>query len=89
MLLTLGGGGGSDVQRSVQSTPYARGGWGHAPPSKILKFRPSEIPSGAFSSKFTLPMICIYYTLLTMQQCIGKKKTVATKFQGGANAPPP
>ena len=48
---------------------HGRGVWGHAPPGN---FRPSEITFGAFSSKFTLPMICIYYTLLTMQPCIEK-----------------
>ena len=79
MLLTLGGGGGGggNVQRGVQSTPHARGGLGACSPRKILKFRPSEITSGAFSSKL-LPMICISYTLfsrsvITMQPCTKKQ----------------
>ena len=81
MLLNLGGGGGAMYK------DHGRGVWGHAPPGKFFT-------SGGFSSKFTLPMICIYYTRLTMQPCI-EKKTVATKFQGGArfwqggDLPPP
>ena len=58
MLLTLGGG------AMYKEVCFAYLMLGHAPPGK---FRPSEITSGAFSSKFTLSMICIYYTLLTMQ----------------------
>ena len=49
----------------------------------VLSTPHAEITSGAFSSKFTLPMICIYYTLLTVQPCIERKNTVATKFQVG------
>ena len=74
MLLTLGGGGGGDEQRGVLCTPHA---WACSP----WKIRPSEIISGAFSSKFTLPMICIYYTLLTTQPCI--EKQWQPSFKGG------
>ena len=74
MLLTLGG--------QCTKRPHARRVWGHTPPGK---FRPSEITSGAFSSKFTLPMICIkfYYTLLTMQPCIEKTNSGNQVSRGG------
>ena len=47
------GGGGGDVQKGVLGTPHTRGGLGACPPRKILNFRPSEITSGTFSSRFT------------------------------------
>ena len=64
------------------------GGSGGMLPGKILKIRPSEITSGAFSSKFTLRMICIYYTLLTMQPCI-EKKTSGNQVSRGGECPAP
>ena len=55
--------------------------------------KPSEITSGAFSSKFTLPMICIYVNHAAIHR---EKKQWQPSFKGGrdsgkggANAPPP
>ena len=52
MLLTLGGGGWGAMYKEMC---FAHLMLGHAP-YENLKFRPSEITSGAFSSKFTPPM---------------------------------
>ena len=71
MLLAWGGG----TYKEVCFAYLMLGGCGGMLPQE-------KITSGAFSSKFTRPRICIYYTLLTMQPCI-KKNPVATKFQGG------
>ena len=71
------------MYKEVYFAHFILEGSGGMLPQKILKFRPSEITSSAFSSKFTLPMVCSYYTLLTMQPCIKKK------FQGGGGRMPP
>ena len=52
-----GGGGGQKWKVTVfEGVMYKEGGMGACLPRKILKFRRSEITSGAFSSKFALPM---------------------------------
>ena len=59
MLLTLGGGG--RCTRRVLCTLHARRVWGHAPPEKIDPLK----------SLLVHFQVNIYYTLLTMQPCIG------------------
>ena len=75
MLLTLGGGGGGGGGGAMYKAHLMLGGSGGMLPQENL--RPSEITSGVFSSKFTLP---IYEWTTPLVQ----KKTLATNFQGGA-----
>ena len=88
MLLTLGGGGGGgggNVQRGVLCTCHARGVWGHGPPGKLDPLR----------SLLVHFQVNLHYLLHSVNHAaMHRKKTLATKFEGGggeilARAPPP
>ena len=73
MLLTWGGGG--VKYKVVYFAHLMLGVSGGMLPQEILKFRPSEITSGAFSSNFTLSMNGPYHWC--------KNKIWQPSFKGG------
>ena len=85
----IGGGGGGqkwnvvELRGVTKSCVVHRFSWEGLRACSPNKIRPSEITSGAISSKFTLCCVCIVLNSHSVNHGMRKNKTLATKGGGG------